>query len=83
MITVAGRPLDAAFGNDYPEGSVERELITRMSESEDSFRYDSLDQLKFELTLRREVVRAARDLHRSRIAFADFHKSKANEDFLG
>lgn len=79
MIQIADRPFAASeIMGEYPENSIERQVLNKMSESTETYRYDSLSQLKFELRVRKETVNAARDLHKSRISFADFNRSRRN-----
>jgi protein-glutamine gamma-glutamyltransferase len=82
MITVSGRSFDAsALTEEYPQSSIEQQTLSAMSQSAENYRYDTLDQLKFELKLRREIVNAAIDLDRSRFGFATFHKSRCNPEY--
>ena len=82
MIILSGLPFDiSALVNEYPENSVERQLLHAMSEGAGRYAYDSLNQLKFELLLRKEIVNAARALYKSGLSFAVFHKSKANPEY--
>jgi len=82
MITVSGRSFDAsALAEEYPRGSVERQVLETMSQSAENYRFDTAEQLKFELLLRRSTVNAALELNRSRFAFATFHQSKCNPEY--
>jgi protein-glutamine gamma-glutamyltransferase len=82
MILISGNPPDMeALKSEYPENSVEIQLLKALSESNVQVRYDSIKQLKFELQLRKETVKAANQLHESGLRFAVFHKSKCNEDY--
>ena len=82
MITVAGYSFDISkIMDEYASNSVESQLLTTMAQSTDRYRYDSLDELKFELRLRREIVDAAYALDKSRFSFATFHKSRANPKY--
>lgn len=63
---------------EYPEGSIERQLLNIMSKNNEKYQYDSLNQLKFELSLRKEIVNSAFNLNNSDLAFADFKDSKCN-----
>lgn len=82
MIVIAGSLLQISeIIGGYPENSVERQLLEQMSKSADTYRYDTLEQLKFELSLRREIVNAARALNRSGLRFAVFHKSECNPEY--
>ena len=79
MIVIAGSPFPISqIISGYPENSVERQLLEQMSQSAATYRYDTLEQLTFELSLRREIVDAARALNRSGLSFAVFHKSECN-----
>jgi protein-glutamine gamma-glutamyltransferase len=79
MVMIANRPFDVTpLAEEYPEGSVQRQLLHSMSQSAEAYRYDAVDQLIFELALRNEIVNAARALDRSRFGFAVFHQSRAN-----
>ncbi len=82
MIMVSGVPLEnSPLSGAYSENSVEGRLLAQMTQSVVSFRYDSLQLLKFELALRAATVDAARALNRSGMDFAVFHKSKCNPDY--
>lgn len=82
MILISGAPLPVAeLGAAYPERSVERLVLERMNESEGTYRYDTLQQLKFELELRGEIVSAAKRLSASGLRFAVFHKAECNPDY--
>lgn len=82
MILIYNNPLDIQeLINEYPGGSIERLVLRQMHESRGQYRYESLDQLRFELLLRKEIVQAAVDLNKSKLAFAVFHKSRANDQY--
>ena len=82
MILISGNPPDvSALAAAYPQNSVERIVLEKMSGSGAKYRFDSQEQLKFELTLRREIVKAAIDLYHSDLGFAVFHKSRCNPEF--
>ncbi len=82
MIVISGSPLPMSeMIGAYAENSVERQLLEQMSKSAETYRYDTLEQLKFELALRREIVGAAKKLNGSGMGFAVFHKSECNPDY--
>ncbi len=82
MITVSGSSFDVpALMDEYPQNSVERQLLATMSQSPENYRFDSPQQLRFELRMRREIVDAAYALDQSRFSFATFHKSRANPKY--
>ena len=82
MVIVSGQPLDiSTLDQEYPEKSFEKLLLSELSESTEKYLYSSLDQLKFELQLRKEIVNAAKALSNSKFSFAVFHKSECNPEF--
>lgn len=82
MILINTQPLDVtAMMNEYPESSVERVILDKLSSGSQTFPYSSVNQLKFELRLRREIINAANALHQSRMSFKIFRKSTCNPDF--
>jgi len=79
MIILNGTPFDIfSIIHEYKENSVEAISLQKMAESQESYQYDSLEELKFELGLRKEIVNAAINLNSSAFSFAIFHKSKCN-----
>jgi protein-glutamine gamma-glutamyltransferase len=82
MIRISGRPFDISeMIGEYPAGSIERQLLNTMSESSGTYQYDNLDQLKFELRLRKEIVNASAALNRSSFSFAVFRRSRCNPKY--
>ena len=82
MIKIQNRPLDVSdIAADYPDGCAEREIIDTMQESEDTYYYDSLRQLGFELNMRREIVAAAEELKNSGMNFKVFRESECNPEY--
>lgn len=67
--------------NLYPSGSVERQVIQAMNDSPADYTFDSLDELKFELLLRKETAKTAVALNNSGMDFSTFHKSRCNPDY--
>lgn len=82
MILISNNPVDInTISNGYPTNSTEKAVIDILSASEEKYEYDSLDQLKFELNLRKEIVNAAKELNNSGMSFAVFRKSTCNPAF--
>lgn len=82
MITIAGSPFQISqIIGEFPANSVERQLLEQMGNSAETYRYDTLEHLIFELSLRREIVEASRALARSGLRFAVFHKSECNPEY--
>ncbi|MEW9095971.1 MAG: protein-glutamine gamma-glutamyltransferase [Clostridiaceae bacterium] len=66
---------------EYPPNSLERKIADQLASSKDVYRYDSLNQLNFDIELRVNIVRAARELNRSNMSFTTFRKSRCNTDY--
>jgi protein-glutamine gamma-glutamyltransferase len=82
MIYISGTPFDSSsLLNQYSTGSVEYIIVDILSKSERIYRYSSLDELTFEIDLRRKIIDASYALYRSRLAFRIFQEAKCNEDF--
>jgi protein-glutamine gamma-glutamyltransferase len=82
MILIANNPIDTQeLNSSYPQNSIQRDIINILSESESKYRYDSIDELKFELDLRSEIVDSAKALYKSGINFAVFRRSECNEKY--
>lgn len=81
MIIVANMPIQQNTVANYLPGSIEREIVNRLQSNGEEFRYDSLNQLDFELKLRKEIVNAAYGLYRSDLSFKVFRESACNPDF--
>lgn len=67
--------------NEYTKNSPELEILTKMFDSKEQYNYNSLNELKFELQLRKEIVNAAIELNKSDMNFADFKNSRCNYKF--
>ena len=82
MFIVSGNSFDiSSIINEYAKNSIERQLLEKMSASNEKYSYDNIDQLKFELTLRKNIVNAAIALDRSGMSFADFKNSRCNPEY--
>jgi protein-glutamine gamma-glutamyltransferase len=82
MINIGGRPFDtAALLTEYAGDGIERSILNKMASGGDTYEYDTVDELKFELRMRREIIRAAKELDRSGLAFEVFRDSRVNPDY--
>jgi protein-glutamine gamma-glutamyltransferase len=82
LIKIAGEIIvDDNIINKYPQGSIERKIINKMLSSSATYRYDSLYQLEFELNLRKNIINAAIELHKSKFSFETFRESRCNTDY--
>ena len=79
MIMIAGKPLAPDALNTYPAGSFEQNLLQVMSDN--NLGFDNMEQLKFELELRKSTVNAAKALNHSELDFAIFRKSRCNKEY--
>jgi protein-glutamine gamma-glutamyltransferase len=82
MIRINGRiiPPNNIIEN-YPANIIERKIINILSESSKMYRYSSLDELRFELKIRSNIVNASIRLNRSGLAFKVFRKAYCNTNF--
>lgn len=69
------------FISGYPEGSIERQILETMEESSGVYSFQTVGELKFELALRREIVKAAQALYQSGMGFAVFEETVCNPVF--
>lgn len=82
MIKISGDIIDPqSIISEYPTNSIEAKVINILSSSEKTYSYDSLDQLKFELSLRASIVTASRELNDSYFSFKVFRKSECNPEY--
>lgn len=82
MILISNNAIDAdRLKSEYPQGSIERNIIDIMHSSSHSYTYTHLNQLKFELALRKNIVEASKMLNGSRMGFRVFRKTRCNERF--
>jgi protein-glutamine gamma-glutamyltransferase len=82
MIIVAVEPLSMENVTGlYPQGSLEDKMLRILDSSETNYRYRSMEELKFELDMRKSIVNASRMLYRSRIRFTIFDESFCNPEY--
>jgi len=82
MIKISGSiPDSSSLTALYPQGSVESKIIHIMQSSNTVYAYDSIDQLKFEINLRKSIIQASIKLSRSSFSFRIFRKSVCNPEY--
>lgn len=82
MIYINNKPLDIEeLLSNYIADSVERKMINKLSKSNEKYYYSNIEELKFELLFRKEIVHAADLLNKSGMQFKVFRQSKCNEKF--
>ena len=69
------------FINEYKPNNIEESIISKMNLSKEKYEYNSLNQLKFELKLRNNIVIAAEKLSEGDMSFRIFRKSMCNLDY--
>ncbi|KAB7704094.1 protein-glutamine gamma-glutamyltransferase [Bacillus aerolatus] len=79
MIQLSGVPFQQS--GTWPSGSIERMIVQRMSEDPVVYSYRSIDELSFELKLRKNIILSARELNRSKVRFEVFAKSYCNPEY--
>jgi protein-glutamine gamma-glutamyltransferase len=67
--------------NEYKPSNIERKIITKMDISKERYEYNSLNELQFELTLRKNIVIASVNLNNGGMSFKTFRKSICNHDY--
>lgn len=79
MLVISGYNMQtilSAFPTEF-----ERNIITAKNNSPNTYRYENLEELKFELKMRWEIVRAGSILAHNGAQFADFEHSRCNPQF--
>jgi protein-glutamine gamma-glutamyltransferase len=71
----------SVLANEYPENSVQRKVLDTMISSTNTYEFESVDELKFELQLRKEIVDSSIALNRSGMDFKVFKESRCNPEF--
>lgn len=79
MIQLSGLPFQQS--DMWTSGSVERMIIQRMIEDTVVYSYQSLGELSFEVTLRKNIILSARAMHQSRVRFERFANSRCNPQY--
>ncbi|MCB2360048.1 protein-glutamine gamma-glutamyltransferase [Clostridium estertheticum] len=82
MIIISGSVVNVnTFIHDYNPNDIEKDIITKMDLSKSQYKYDSLNQFKFELDLRYSIVVAAKNLNKGNMDFRTFRKSICNPNY--
>ncbi|MFZ7121925.1 MAG: protein-glutamine gamma-glutamyltransferase [Eubacteriaceae bacterium] len=82
MILINNTPIQIEEWNSrYPDKSLEREVLEILIHSEEVYFYESIEDLEFELLLRKEIVHSADRLNKSGLKFKVFRESICNEKY--
>ncbi|WP_368488859.1 protein-glutamine gamma-glutamyltransferase [Clostridium sp. BJN0013] len=65
----------------YKDNSIEKYILNELSSSSQTYYYNSLEELKFELNLRKNIVDASIKLSMSQFRFRTFRKSMCNPEY--
>ncbi|MGM9926759.1 MAG: protein-glutamine gamma-glutamyltransferase [Bacillus sp. (in: firmicutes)] len=79
MIQIAGTPFQQK--DMWSAGRIESIIIQSMRESPDIYSYDSMNELLFEINLRKNIILSGKALIQSEAAFETFDQSKANPQY--
>lgn len=82
MILINQSPLNISnIIKKYPKNSIEHKVLITLDKSETQYNFNSLEELQFELNLRKAIVDSSIKLYRSYFGFAVFRKTKCNEKY--
>nr|WP_295969804.1 protein-glutamine gamma-glutamyltransferase [uncultured Bacillus sp.] len=76
MIQLSGVPFQ--HYDMWPEGSLEKKIVKEMVEDSSIYNIASIDELRFELQLRKNIISSAKEMNNSNMAFEIFATSRCN-----
>ena len=76
MIQISSEPFQQI--DMWPAGGIESTIAERMIKDPTVYSYQSIDQLSFEIKLRKNIILSARSMNQSNVAFAVFKESYCN-----
>jgi protein-glutamine gamma-glutamyltransferase len=79
MIQISGIPFQQS--GIWPSGSIESVIIQRMQKDPILYSYKSIDELRFELKLRKNIIQSARAMNQSKVRFTIFATSRCNPHY--
>lgn len=79
MIQVAGRPFSLDSTIDF--GRVERVIIQQMLDSPEWFSYPSMNELRFEINIRKNIMESAKEMNTSQVTFTIFENARCNPTY--
>lgn len=65
----------------WPSGSIKSMVMQRLDEDLNVYSYRSVDELSFELKLRKNIILSARAMNQSNVQFETFAKSRCNPQY--
>lgn len=79
LIQLGGMPLQQS--NVWPSDRIERVILQQMQKSPIAYSYQSMEELSFELTLRKYIIESARAMYQGGSSFASFATSRCNSRY--
>lgn len=82
MIKISGGEFTLkSVENIYTSNNLNKKIIDTLNGSSNVYNYISLEKLKFEIDLRRNIVLVSRELYKSDVEFKVFRKTTCNKDY--
>ena len=79
MIQLSGMPFQQS--GMWPSGSIEKMIHQRMIEDTAVYSHQSIGELSFEITLRKNIILSARAMNQSNVQFEVFANSRCNPQY--
>jgi protein-glutamine gamma-glutamyltransferase len=79
MIQISGKPLQEI--EMWESGSIESVIIKRMQEAKLIYSYQTLDELLFELNVRKNIINSAKEMSKGKAKFNIFKNSRGNPQY--
>lgn len=76
MIQISGIPLQK--NENWQLGSIEKLIIQQMQNAPLNFSYYSIDELLFELKIRKNIIESAKEMNKSKAVFTSFAYARCN-----
>lgn len=79
MIQISGKPLKPS--SKWPTDSIERKIIQNMLDSPEVYWYNAINELSFELRLRKNIIASAKEMSKGQAQFTIFAWSRSNAKY--
>lgn len=82
MIKISGKIYNSSeIKKLYSMSNTQSKIIDTLISSEEVYEYTAFDQLKFELSMRTNIIASAKELDKSNVKFSIFRKSRCNTSY--
>ncbi|MBM7619807.1 protein-glutamine gamma-glutamyltransferase [Bacillus tianshenii] len=81
MIQLSGKPFDQT--DLWPPGSMDATIVQSLMDDPETHSYDSMEELQFELTFRKNIISSAELMSQGEARFETFAGSVGNPDYWG